>query len=156
MTHSTQNNQYFDLHTSGIGYLNRIRNVTVRKGKPFLAVTIAALHGTTENIEYTYIDCTVVGTDAERLVRRCQDAVDANRKVLAAFRIGDIWTDTFTYDKGDRKGQTGVCLKGRLLFLSWIKVDGKTVYEARAKEEALPAELSESTSDQQSHEHAAA
>ena len=61
MTHSTQNNQYFDLHTSGIGYLNRIRNVTVRKGKPFLAVTVAALHGATENIEYTYIDCRVTG-----------------------------------------------------------------------------------------------
>jgi len=28
---------YFDLHISGIGYLNRIREVKPKKGEPFLA-----------------------------------------------------------------------------------------------------------------------
>ncbi len=43
----TQSNEskFFDLHTTGIGYLNRIREVTVRKGPGFLACTVAALHG---------------------------------------------------------------------------------------------------------------
>ena len=29
------NEKYFDLHTQGIGYLNRIREVTPKRGLPF-------------------------------------------------------------------------------------------------------------------------
>ncbi|MCO1987967.1 DUF3577 domain-containing protein, partial [Pseudomonas aeruginosa] len=136
MSNNTQAQEakYFDLHTTGIGYLNRIREVKVRKGDPFLAVTVAALHGSTDSVEYSYIDCKVVGAQAEKLVRRCMEAVDAEKKVLISFRIGDIWADSFTYEKGEKKGQSGASLKGRLLFISWIKVDGTTVYDA--KEEA--------------------
>ncbi|MCD2769623.1 DUF3577 domain-containing protein, partial [Pseudomonas aeruginosa] len=43
-----------------------------------------------------------------------------------------------TYEKGEKKGQSGASLKGRLLFISWIKVDGTTVYDA--KEEAEKAQ----------------
>lgn len=126
--------KYFDLHTTGIGYLNRIREVKPRKGHPFMAVTVAALKGKSDAVEYSYIDCNVVGAEAEKLIRRCQEAVDAEKKVLVAFRIGDIWADTFTYTKGDKQGQTGTSLKGRLLYLAWIKVDGVTVYEAKPSE----------------------
>lgn len=127
--------KFFDLHTTGIGYLNRIRNVKPRgKGKPFLAVTVAALHGSSEGVEYTYIDCNVVGAEAEKLVRRCEQAVEAGKKVLVSFRIGDIWADAFTYEKGEKKGQPGASLKGRLLFLGWIRVDGETVYEAKPRD----------------------
>jgi hypothetical protein len=125
--------KYFDLHTTGIGYLNRIREVTPRKGAPFMATTIAALRGSSDDVEYAYIDCNVVGAEATKLVRRCIEAVDAGKKVLVSFRIGDIWADAFTYEKGEKKGQTGVSLKGRLLFIGWIKVDGETVYEAKPK-----------------------
>src|SRR3546814_14085481 len=44
-----------------------------------------------------------------------------------------LWTDTFTYSKGKRAGEQGVSLKARLLFVSWIKVDGKLVYKAEPK-----------------------
>ncbi|MEL3807244.1 DUF3577 domain-containing protein, partial [Pseudomonas aeruginosa] len=66
-----QEAKYFDLHTTGIGYLNRIREVPIRRGEPFLAVTVAALHGAADSVEYSYIDCKVVGAQAEKLVRRC-------------------------------------------------------------------------------------
>lgn len=134
MSNQTQDAKFFDLHTSGIGYLNRIREVPIRKGNPILAVTVAALRGSSDEVEYSYIDCNVVGTEAEKLIRRCQQAVDANKKVLVAFRIGDIRTEAFTYEKGEKKGQPGASLKGRLLFLNWIKVDGETVYEAKPKD----------------------
>lgn len=49
----TNETKYFDLHTSGIGYLNRTREVSVRKGNPFMAVTIAALQGAADEVEYT-------------------------------------------------------------------------------------------------------
>lgn len=133
MSIQTNEAKYFDLHTTGIGYLNRIREVKTR-GKPFVAVTVAALRGSTDNAEYTYIDCNVVGEEAEKLIRRCQPAVDADKKVLVSFRIGDIWPDLFTYEKGEKKGQSGVSLKGRLLFINWIKVNGELVYDSKPKE----------------------
>ena len=138
-TSHTSEAKFFDLHTTGIGYLNRIREVKPRgKGKPFMAVAIAALHGSSDEVEYSYIDCNVVGAEAEKLIRRCQVAVDAGKKVLASFRVGDIWADAFTYEKGDKKGQPGASLKGRLLFIGWIKVDGETVYEAKPKDSTEP------------------
>ncbi|CEA03938.1 hypothetical protein BN1049_01283 [Pseudomonas saudimassiliensis] len=127
----TSETKYFDLHTTGIGYLNRLREVTPRKGKPFMAVTVAALKGAADAVEYTYIDCNVVGEEAEKQIRRCQQAVDAEMKVLVGFRIGDIWPDMFTYQNGPRQGQTGVSLKGRLLYIGWIKINGKMVYQAK-------------------------
>lgn len=134
-TTQTNETKFFDLHTTGIGYLNRIREVKPRgKGKPFMAVTVAALRGSMDDAEYSYIDCNVVGAEAEKLIRRSQAAVEAGKKVLVSFRIGDIWTDAFTYEKGDKKGQPGASLKGRLLFIGWIKVDGQTVYEAKPRE----------------------
>ena len=52
---------------------------------------------------------------------------------MIGFRLGDLWTDTFTYSKGKRAGEQGVSLKARLLFVSWIKVDGRLVYKAETK-----------------------
>ena len=60
--------------------------------------------------------------------------VDAEKKVMIGFRLGDLWTDIFTYSKGKRAGEQGVSLKARLLFVSWIKVDGKLVYKAEPKQ----------------------
>ena len=55
------------------------------------------------------------------------------KKVLIGFRLGDLWTDIFKYSKGPKEGETGVSLKARLLFVSWIKVDGEFVYKAEPK-----------------------
>ena len=48
---SNENVKYFDLHTTGIGYLNRVREVTPEEGTPFLAVTIAAIHGSVTDVQ---------------------------------------------------------------------------------------------------------
>jgi hypothetical protein len=40
-------------------------------------------------------------------VRRCIQAVDAEKKVMIGFRLGDLWADTFTYSKGKRAGEQG-------------------------------------------------
>lgn len=124
---------YFDLHLTGLGYLNRIREVTPRKGGAFLACDIAALNGPSDSPEYRRFDVRVSGSEAQHLIRRCQQAVEAERKVLIGFRLGDLWADTFTYSKGKHAGEQGVSLKARLLFVSWIKVDGQLVYKAEPK-----------------------
>jgi len=138
MSNQASESQYFDLHTTGIGYLNRIREVKPkgRGAKPFLAVTVAALCGSKEAVEYRYIDCNVVGAEAEKLVRRCFEAVNAEKKVLVSFRIGDCWADPFTYSSGPKQGQHGASLKGRLLYIGWIKVEGEFVYEAKPRDAA--------------------
>lgn len=133
MTTSSTDKSYFDLHVTGLGYVNRIREVKPRKGDAFLACDIAALNGPSDKPEYRYFDVRISGTDAQHLIRRCKDAVDAEKKVLIGFRLGDLWPDLFTYTKGKRQGEAGVSLKARLLFVSWIKVDGKLVYKAEAK-----------------------
>ncbi|MCP1463301.1 STY4534 family ICE replication protein [Pseudomonas sp. S3E17] len=131
---------YFDLHTQGLGYLNRIREVTPSRGKSFLACTIAALNGPTQAPEYRYFDVIVCGAEAQQLVNRYANAVNRGQKVLMGFRLGDLWTDLFRYNRGEKAGKTGVSLKARLLFVSWVKVDGKLVYQARPKVESEEAE----------------
>jgi hypothetical protein len=132
MTTSTDKS-YFDLHITGLGYLNRIREVKPKKGDAFLACDIAALNGPSDDVSYVRFDTRVSGSEAQHLVRRCLDAVEAEKKVMIGFRLGDLWADTFTYSKGKRAGEQGVSFKARLLFISWIKVDGKLVYKAEPK-----------------------
>ena len=125
--------KFFDLHIDGVGYLNRIRQVKPKRGEPFLACDVSALVGPADAVEYRRFDCRVSGKDAQHLIRRCEQAVGEGKKVLAGFRLGDLWTDIFTYSKGPKEGQTGVSLKARLLLIRWIKVDGEAVYTASPK-----------------------
>ena len=148
MTTSSEKS-YFDLHITGLGYLNRIREVKPKKGDAFLACDIAALNGPSDAPEYRRFDVRVSGSEAQHLIRRCQQAVEAERKVLIGFRLGDLWADTFTYSKGKRAGEQGVSLKARLLFVSWIKVDGQLVYKAepKATDDTSPEPVSAAAED---------
>jgi hypothetical protein len=148
MTASSEKS-FFDLHITGLGYVNRIREVTPRKGDPFLACDIVALNGPSDAPEYRRFDVRVSGSEAKHLIRRCEEAVKAERKVLIGFRLGDLWTDIFTYSKGKNAGKPGVSLKARLLFVSWIKLDGGLVYKAAPKtsDEATTASEASATED---------
>ena len=123
-----QNTTYFDLHTSGVGYLNRVRLVEPGRGKPFLAVDISAIHGDVENVEYTRFDCRVSGSAAKDAIMALKDAIeDKNTKVLVGFKLGDLYAETFTYKRGEKAGQTGISLKARLLQVHWAQVNGERV-----------------------------
>jgi len=137
---------FFDLHTTGIGYLSRIRIVspTKRSKDNYVACTINALHGSKEDVHYTKFDVRISGTEAEARILALKGYVDANRKVLVQFKIGDIYPEAFVFQKGTRAGQTGVVNKGRLLQVNAAKVDG-TVYnfinvEAAAEDEPFDDE----------------
>ena len=122
---------YFDLHTTGIGYLNRVREVTPKEGTPFLSVTIAALRGSVDNAQYTHFECRVSGRQAQEVVRQVQPAVEGKLKVLVGFTLSDLYAETFTFQNGDKAGETGISLKARLLRVSWAKVDGQPFYKAQ-------------------------
>ena len=118
---------YFNLHVEGVGYLNRVRTIKPKKGQEFLACTVAALRGSDSDVSYTKFDCRVSGADAQEVVRRLEADVAAEKSVLIGFRIADIYPEIFTFEKGDKKGQTGVALKGRLLRIKFAKVNGESI-----------------------------
>ena len=123
--------KYFDLHTQGLGYLNRIRDVTPKEGAPFLSVTLAALRGRVDNVQYTHFECRVSGKQAQDIVRKLKPAVEANLKVLIGFTLSDLYPEVFTFKNGDKAGETGISLKARLLRIAWAKVDGQPFYTAK-------------------------
>jgi hypothetical protein len=141
MSNSTDN-QFFDLHITGVGYVNRIRKITPKRGDAFWACDISALNGPANDVEYRRFDCRVSGAEAEKLVKKFAATVadrkekGANEpKILIGFKLGDLYPDLFTRTRGDRAGETAVSLKARLLFVNWAKVDGDKVYEAPRRDE---------------------
>ena len=118
---------YFNLHVEGVGYLNRIRTVKPKKGQEFLACTVSAMRGSTADLGYTKFDCKVSGADAQRIVKLLETDVADEKPVLIGFRIGDIYPEIFTFAKGEKEGQQGVSIKGRLLRVKFAKVNGEPV-----------------------------
>jgi len=124
---ATSQSSYFNLHVEGVGYLNRVRTVKPKKGQEFIACTVVAMRGSTEDIGYTRFDCRVSGAEAKKIVKLLEPDVAAEKTVLIGFKIADIYPELFTFEKGDKKGQAGVSIKGRLLRIKFAKVDGEAV-----------------------------
>ncbi|CAM2175042.1 DUF3577 domain-containing protein [Burkholderia orbicola] len=150
MNQSVEPRKYFDLHLRGLGYLSRVRDVASRgngrsKAKPFLACSISAFHGdpnVDNGIVYLPLDLIVSGEKAKEAVRSVMDdANDRDVKVLVAFRSGDHYIRTFERT-GNRAGETGSVLKGRLLKLFWIKVDGQEVWRDEGDDAEAAADTS--------------
>lgn len=133
--------EYFNLHASGCGYLSRVRWVDPkrsrggRSGDKFLACAINALRGEVSAPNYTYFDLRVSGEEASQIVEDLKQAVDENRKVFVAFKLGDFYVETYdrhVLDEQRRKTdkmETKALIKGRLLLVTHAKIDGEVVYD---------------------------
>ena len=118
MNTTSNEKSYFDLHTSGIGYIQRAHEVPVRGGRraqPFLACTVAALVGPARDPSYRYFDVKVSGAEAKKLVQRYIGVDDPKQRPLVRFRLGDLWGDAYIRDKGEHAGKPAASLKARLL-----------------------------------------
>lgn len=135
--------EYFNLHTTGVGYLSRVRWVTPqgrgRKSEPFLACAISALRGSSDSSDTTYFDLRVSGAEAIGLIESMKQSVDERRKVTVTFRIADTYPHVYERDVRDQ--QTGrptghkemaALIKGRLILIYSISVDGESVYKRSA------------------------
>ena len=118
---------YFNLLVEGVGYLNRVRTVKPKKGQEFLACTVSAMRGSTDDIGYTRFDCKVSGAEAQKIVKLLESDVAAEKTVIIGFKIADIYPELFTFEKGEKKGQAGVSIKGRLLRVKFAKVNGEAL-----------------------------
>jgi hypothetical protein len=141
---------YFNLITSGVGYLNRTRwvatkNTGGRKAAPFLSCSVSALRGSVDAPASTYFDLRVTGREAIEMVERLAVDVEARRKVFISFNAGDIYPHIYDREVRDNRGQktgekeTAALIKGRLLLINSITIDGVNVYR-RDPEAAAPAD----------------
>lgn len=143
-TASTQTSNHFNLHVNGLGYLNRVRWVETkgpgRKAQPFLACSISAVRGNTDEPDYTYFDLRVSGSEAIEMVEKLMGDVEAKRKVFVSFRVGDIYTHVYMRNLRDEKGRaTGeqepaALIKGRLLLINSVTVDGVNIFRRELQE----------------------
>ncbi len=127
----TRQVSYFDLFTTGVGYLNRVTEVTMDEGMPFLTVSIAALRGRAGNVKKTYFDAKVSGTQAHEWVRILADDVAQNRNVLIRFRLSDLEGVPYTAKKETDNPETRVSLRTRLIGVDWARVDGQVIEPER-------------------------
>lgn len=124
-----QKKEYFNLNTSGIGYLSNIRRVSSPNGE-FTCCVINALSGPTDNASYTRFDVTIAGAEATRLINRCQKACDEEEKVLLGFVLSGLKADVFTLQSGEHAGEARPSLKARLIKVEFIKKGQELVYKA--------------------------
>ncbi len=138
MTNSTQNNQekkYFDYKHSGVAYVYRTRKVSVPNGKPYWSCDLSVLEGEVNSINYTRLDCNVCGAEAEKVIESLNKACQEKKKILIGFTAGGLKPEIFIYPSGDKKGEPGISLKTRLIYIAWAKVDGVNVYKAPSSKE---------------------
>ena len=122
---------------TGLGFLNRIREVAPKGAESYLAVDLALMEGEVKDGDFsglrkTYLSAVVKGADAIEIIRN--NFTDSEGKVTSPDRVpvrasvslGGLQPDSFTYSKGERAGQTGINLRTTLLKISWLKI-GDTV-----------------------------
>lgn len=141
--------RYFDLITTGIGYLNRVRKVMPNSGNPYWACDINALVGESsanKKPAYRLYQCSIVGNQAFEALDLIEEAMDGNDKatVLIGFRLGDSRPDSFNVQKDDGRGnsrqETRYCNKARLLKIMTASVN------------KIPVELPQHDQPDQIHE----
>lgn len=135
---------YFDFTCSGIGYLNRIRDVNPRQGKPYVACTINVLVGPSNEVSYREFDMRVVGKQALEAVDIIYNAMQNDKdKVVVSFRAGDARPESYTIRKRDERGneqpEVRYCLKGRLLQIMSAKINGQPVELPQIEQHDAPA-----------------
>ncbi|MFK5892424.1 MAG: DUF3577 domain-containing protein [Pseudomonadota bacterium] len=135
MTNQNEN-QYFDLVTTGIGYLSRSRTVNPTQGKPYESVSIAAIHGRSNDVNYTYFDTNVVGSDAIDFITKYKDQInDEDSKFLVRFKVGDPTPSSYTVKNGNNAGQVRHNIKARLLKITYAKLNGEVIYSEKDNED---------------------
>lgn len=144
------NDEFVNFIAEGLAYVNEVREVKPKRSKgSFTAVRLAAMHGKKGELEYTKLDLTCRGRHACELMQLHADAINAKgkdgkriNKVVAYFRAGDLYTGAWLYE-----GKPYACMKGRLLLITYLSINGEVVYREEGGAESdrcdspLPGEL---------------
>ena len=138
-TKTVNEDKYFNLMTTGYGFLNRVRIVTPRTGgQPYMAVACAINNGKVDadgKCPKCYIDTIVRGEQAKRVVQYLLDNNLTDSTVQAQITIGDIAPILWEKD-----GEPQAGLKGRLVALANVKVNGQLLTLEAEKSPDQPTE----------------
>ena len=116
--------RYYDLYTSGLGYVNSVKDVEPEEGLPFLAVRISALRGDVTALQRTNFNCVAMGLRTIDFMRQLEPEVTAGKRVLIGFKLSDIYPRVFYHKTGPQHGRPGIDLRGRLIRIDWARVNG--------------------------------
>lgn len=121
--------KYNDIHTFGMGYMNRARTVNPNQGKPYESVSVTALGGRVDDPVYTYYDCSSVIAKALPKYLLLKEAINnPNQKVMIRFKISDSVPDSYlTTDRTSGEEVRRHIIKCRLLDITWASIDGQIV-----------------------------
>lgn len=61
--------------------------------------------GNADEPDYTYFDLRVSGSEAIEMVEKLMGDVEAKRKVVVSFRVGDIYTHVYMRNLRNEKGR---------------------------------------------------
>lgn len=152
---------YFDFISTGVGYLNRVREVNPRgggrKSEPYLACRINVIVGPSNDVEYREFDLRVVGRQAlEAMEIIDQHRKSDNDRIVVTFRAGDARPEDYTISRTDARGnaepQRRFCLKGRLLQIMSAKINGVPISLPQVERPAEPVLLASSDLGDQGRE----
>lgn len=149
----------WNLHTWGCGFINRLRFIPTKgkgKDKGYWAVAIGALYGVEDEngkANFSPFDLNVYGTQAIESVIAIQQAFDEGKKIFVEFKAGDTRpSEPFKLKKGPREGELVSSIKGSLLLLQKVWINGELVIDASKQSlkepEGAPSKAeSDSTND---------
>lgn len=126
---------YFNLITTGVGYLSRYRVIKPANGDSYVRVNISALEGPKNEPSYVYFDNSIAGKTALQLCQELQPAIDdRDTKVLVGFSLGSARPISYVPTSGKHKGKQQTKIDARLLSLDWVRLkekggDYELVYE---------------------------
>jgi len=126
---TTQTTNYINLHAQGIGFLKRVREVKLNKGRKtsFWSADISMMHGETgvdNGITYVQFQVNPANQECADIIQHyAEQANSSDFSVRIGARVSDFFPETFTLTKGANAGQIRTVLKGRLLliFNVWVK-----------------------------------
>lgn len=125
-------NNYFNLNSNGFGFVNRLRIVEPRKGKPYFSCVIQANRSGNEKSRF---EIRVVGGEAkeifQRLVEKYPDLLNKNSSipVRIGFRLGDLVPDLFNIKDDNQVITKQVpCIDARLLKVNFLIVGDEHFY----------------------------
>ena len=139
-----------NLHTRGVGFINRLRWVEARKGKPYLCVAIGAQYGVADengHFDSSLYDLRVVTDKAIEAVTQLEETFKAGNKIYVDFLAGDTRAEAFQYKTGTREGEWGASIKGTLLQVRGAWVDGERVIDSSSETKSEHGEPAQSAAE---------
>ncbi len=134
----------YDCITTTSGAMFRPRKVVSKDGKfpDYYAGCIAGKDGILDKDNNIYpgtisYDVKVVGRQAkkvyENVIMPYMDKLNErgvnpkNAGIFGCYRLGGVRGETFTYQRGEKKGQIGISNRGVLIRFDYLSIDGKEV-----------------------------